>query len=151
MYKSLDIKDIFTIFHDGCIADYKILNKDLLLVIEISYLAELIDASFKFIHLKLIDLKAIHFEPWTGSISEIRDVPLIFSYDLCIVSTEKNPKDITIVHCNSYKRDQVDFEGGKLVIDCNDYLLTDQVGNSLTIEYLKELSSRYWNDFGNKN
>lgn len=151
MGKNQDIKDIFTIFHDGCIKDYECVDNDLKLTMEINFLAELMDKTYEFINLILFNVNSFYFEPWTGSITQITDKETIFGFQLCVVSTEFDENNNVVVHCNCLENDHVDFEGGKLIIECDDFSLTDQVGNPLTLNQLKELSSHYWNDiFGNE-
>ena len=146
MSKKEDIKDIFSILHDGCIEEISVESTRLRLKVNIQYLAELVDKSHECITLILKYVKAATFEPWSEENVIISDLDAISSLELGIISSEINQEDKIVVHSNCLGSKNTEFEGGKLIIDCQGYEILDQMGNLLSLKQVKELSTHYWND-----
>ena len=146
MSKIQDIEDIFSIFHDGFIEGYQIDSDTVDLKIGIQYLAELIDEKYEYLNLKLLGVESIKYDAWTDEPYVMTDWDAIFDLGIEVLSTETNNKGQLIVHSNCDNAPNDSFKGGKLIIKCSDYKLSDEANNSLTTNQLKELSSYYWNE-----
>lgn len=127
------IEDIFSIFHDGYIEDYQIDSDTVDLKIGIQYLAELIDKEHEYLNLRLLGVESIKYDAWTDELFILTDWNEIFNLGIEILSTETNNKGQLIVHSNCDNAPNDSFQGGKLIIKCSDYKLSDEENNSLTI------------------
>ncbi|MCP4550825.1 MAG: hypothetical protein GY834_02025 [Bacteroidetes bacterium] len=95
-----NICEVFSIFHDGDITYHEISGNNLLLEIEIQYLAQRIDETFiKFI-LTLNNICNISFEPWLDETDEgkviLTKLEEIFNPELEILSAEKQENKIKV-------------------------------------------------------
>ncbi|MCX2746153.1 hypothetical protein OO013_19900 [Mangrovivirga sp. M17] len=146
MSKIQEIEDIFNIFHDGTIDDIVIQSDKIDLLIEIQYLAELIDKKFEFFNLKLTGVELIEYDAWTDNSYKLTNWREIFELGISIINTETDSSGNVVVHSNCFDAPNDLFEGGNLIIKCRDYELFDELKNPITIERLKELSTFYWNE-----
>lgn len=146
MSKIQDIEDIFSIFHDGFIEGYQIDSDTVDLKIGIHYLAELIDEKYEYFNLSLLGIELIKYDAWTDEPFVMTNWNGIFDLGIEILSTETDNKGQLIVHSNCDDAPNNSFQGGKLIIKCSDYKLSDEESNSFTINQLKELSTYYWNE-----
>jgi hypothetical protein len=140
------MEDIFSIFHDGYIDDFKIESNRIDLKIGTQYLAELIHKQHEYINLSLLGVESINYDAWTDEPFVMTDWKEIFNLGIGILSTETDNEGKLIVHSDCDDAPNDSFQGGKLIIKCSDYKLSDEEGSNLTIEKLKELSSYYWNE-----
>ncbi len=144
-----NIRDVFSIFHDGTISNWDG-NKELLkLEIDCEYLAEKIDKSYKSFFIELENIEKLELNPWMNPInlpqkifSEIEEV---FQTSLEILSTEIE-NEIVKITCN---QDNLDFEycGGTLLLSCKNIKVFDQNLNELTIDEINKICEEYWNEF----
>ncbi len=143
-----DIRDIFSIFHDGGIVDCEgDLNK-LTLTIQCNYLAELINPNFENFYVDLIGITKLNFDPWMNPIDlkkiEFKSHEEFLKLDLEILSAEIKD-DFVLVSCNQHDTD-LDFCGGHLMISANDFRLYDHNKNILTIDELDSICRLYWDN-----
>ncbi len=152
MTATADIKDIFSILHDGTISAW-IGDKDLLtLTVDCEYLAERIDKSFDKFYLELIQVDKLELEPWTNPI----DLPTvvktgysdIFKAELEILSADIND-DVVIITCNQHDT-SFDYCGGNLTISCQTIKVFDQNKKELTIEQFGKICKNYWDEWSKK-
>lgn len=146
MNKIQDIADVFSIFHDGYIEDYQISSDAVNLKIGIQYLAELIDNNHEYLNLRLLGIDLIKYDAWTDEPFIMTDWKEIFNLGIEIISNEIDNAGQLIIQSNCDKAPNNLFQGGELIIKCTDYGLSDEEGNILTIDKLKEISSYYWNE-----
>jgi hypothetical protein len=147
-----DIRDIFSIFHDGVISAWTG-NKDLLtLTVDCEYLAERIDKSFDKFYVELSFIDKIELDPWPNPF----DIPTviktdlhdIFKAELEILSAEIKD-NVVVVTCNQHNTD-FDYCGGNLTISCRSIKVFDQSKNELTIEQLDKICNEYWDEWSQK-
>ena len=141
-----ELKIIFAIFHDGGIEKYIINESDISLEIGIEYLAELIDANFDKLNLNLYGVEIFEFEPWIDNPEKITDWKSILELNLGFLSAEINTSNEITLHCTCFNAPNDKFEGGKLILKCSNYKLTDELGNKITVERLIKVSTHYWNE-----
>lgn len=147
-----DIKDIFSILHDGTISAW-IGDKDLLtLTVDCEYLAERIDKSFDKFFLELKEIDKIVLDPWTNPVdlptvikTEFSD---IFKAELEIMSAEVKD-DFVLVTCLQFDTNY-DYSGGNLSISCKTIKVFDQNKNELTIDQFDTLCKSYWDEWSKK-
>ena len=141
-----DIRDIFSILHDGVILAWTG-NKDLLiLTVECEYLTKLIDKSFDNFYVELSIIDKIELDPWPNPF----DIPAIIKtelYDIFKAKLEilsaKIKDNVVVVDCNQHNTD-FDYCGGNLTISCQSIKVSDQSKNELTIEQLDKICNEYW-------
>ena len=152
MIATEDIRDIFSILHDGTISAWTGDKALLTLMVECEYLAERIDKSFDTFFVELSNIDRIELEPWTMPIdlptiikTEIAD---IFKAELEILSADIKD-DSVLVTCNQHDKD-FDYCGGNLTINCQSIKVFDQNKNELTIDQFGEICKNYWDEWSKK-
>jgi hypothetical protein len=149
--KKQEIEDIFSIFHDGGIESYSIISDAIHLKIGIQYLAHIINSEHKFINLSLLNVESLKFDAWSDEPLILTNWNEILDLDIEIHSAEIDSSEQIIVHTRCNNSTDNLFQGGKLIINCSDYKLTDEAEKNLTIDKLKDISRHYWNEiFGKK-
>ena len=142
-----DIRDIFSILHDGATSTWAGDKDFLTLKVNCEYLAERIDKSFKsfFVEFRQIDKLELH--PWMNPIAlpqilltEIKD---IFKAELEILSAVIED-DFVKITCNQHNLD-FDYCGGTLLLNCKKTKIFDQARRQLTIGEFDKISNDYWN------
>jgi len=148
-----NIKDIFNIFHDGGIARHEKHGTDIILHIEIQYLAERINKGYTTFRVRLFDVQNLVLEPWYDDHEKtepyFREHQEIFSPELEILSSEVIEKCIS-VSCNQSQPGH-GYCGGFLKIEITEATVQDQAGEYLSLEQLRNLSSSYWKEWSQKN
>ncbi|BDD01373.1 hypothetical protein PEPS_36530 (plasmid) [Persicobacter psychrovividus] len=147
-----NIRDVFSIFHDGGIVDCQgDLNK-LILTIQCNYLAELINPDFENFYVDLICVNKLDFDPWMNPIDlkkiEFKSHEEYLKVDLEILSSEIED-DYVLITCNQHDTD-LDYCGGNLIISANDFRLFDHNKNVMTIEELESICRLYWDKFSKR-
>ena len=144
-----DIRDLFSILHDGTISAWTGNNDSLTLTVDCEYLAERIDKSFDKFYIDLIKVNKLELEPWTNPIdlttitkTEYAD---IFKAELEILSADVKD-DIVVITCNQHDTN-FDYCGGNLTMSCQAIKVFDQNKNELTIEQFGEICKKYWDEW----
>ena len=147
-----NLRDFFSILHDGTISAWAGDKNMLTLTIDCQYLAERIDESFEKFYLELFNLDKLELTPWTNPV----DIPTVIKTDLeDVFKTEleiisADIKDnMVVVKCNQNNTD-FDYCGGDLTISCQTIKFCDQHKNDLTIEQFQEICKNYWNEWSKK-
>ena len=144
-----DIRDIFSILHDGTISAWTGDQNVLTLTVECEYLAECIDKSFDTFYVELINVDVIELDPWTNPndppIPVMTDYADIFKADLGILSADVK-EDSVVVTCHQHDSD-FDYIGGNLTISSQAIKILDQRKNELTLDQLGEICKNYWDEW----
>jgi hypothetical protein len=148
MTESNNIRDIFTILHDGIITDFSGDKNLLTLKIECQYLAERIDKSFVNFFVELTQIKDLYLTTWPNPfdlpISTLSDLNDIFKAKLEILSVEKK-ENLIIIACNQNDT-SLNYCGDNLTISCNSIKVFDQNKKELKINEFDILCNSYWNE-----
>jgi hypothetical protein len=147
-----DIRDIFSILHDGGISACTCDKNLLILTVECQYLAERIDKSFDRFYVELRQVDEFCFATWPNPI----DLPVrtltepsdIFKAELEILSADIKEEKV-VVACNQHDTD-LDYCGGNLTIVCETIKVYDQNKNELTIAALDKICNDYWHQASKK-
>jgi len=147
-----DIRDIFSILHDGTISACTG-DKDLLtLTVDCEYLAERIDKSFDKFYVDLIKVNKLELNPWTNPIDlptiTKTDYSDIFKAELEILSADIKD-DVVVITCNQHDT-RFDYCGGNLTLSCQAIKVFDQNKNELTIDQFGEICKNYWDEWSKK-
>jgi hypothetical protein len=144
-----EIKDIFSIFHDGTIEGWSGDKNKLILKISCQYLAERIDKSFDYFFVELVNVTKLDLEPWMRNENdqailktELEDV-FKASLEICFADLVNDYVSIT---CNQDDRD-LDYCGGNLLIGASTVEVYDQNRNKLSLEALGGVCKAYWDEF----
>lgn len=147
-----DIKDIFSMLHDGGISAWAGDKSKLTLTVECQYLAQCIDKSFDKFFIELRQVKDLSLETWQNPfnlpVKILTEPSDIFKTELEILSAEIKDEKIVIA-CNQYDRD-FDYCGGNLIIACHSIRVFDQNRNELTIDEFSKICSHYWDEWSKK-
>ncbi|WP_291116977.1 hypothetical protein [Flavobacterium sp. UBA6135] len=148
MTANQDIRDIFSILHDGRITAWSGDKYSLTLTVDCEYLAERIDKSFDKFFVELTELDELFLLTWPNpfdlpvqTLSELND---IFKAELEILSADIKDGKV-IIACNQHDTD-FDYCGGNLIISCKTIKVFDQNRSELTIEEFDTICKSYWND-----
>ena len=143
------IANLFSIFHDGSICHTNIVNGNLVLQIEIPYLAKRINPTFKRFILCLSNIRGVRFTTWPSNSemqpSEIIDKDLIFRPQLEILEGVAIGDAIQVI-C-SVTSQNCDYCGGELYFQADFAHVTDEAGHPYSFSELCSLSSDYWEEW----
>lgn len=147
------ISQIFSVFHDGVITNYRNDKGSLTLEVEISYLAERVNPAFRKFEITLFEVKNVRFSPWLDN-PEISPRPWfelskIFVPELDILSGELENGQVRVV-CNQPAAG-VGYCGGDLYFDVEAAEVVDEAGMDYSIEALVSLSRGYWDEWKGRN
>jgi len=148
-----DIRDIFSIFHDGGIAAASIQANTLVLDIEIQYLAERVKPEYKGFKIYLYGFSDVEFSTWPSDLKsapeKIRDIQSIFSPELEVLEANLKENSIEVV-CNQHSS-AYDYCGGELSFQVDSAAVQDESGKFYTIDELDILCKDYWDEWASKN
>lgn len=147
-----DIKNIFSILHDGTISAWNGDKELLILTVDCKYLAEKIDKSFHKFYIELFKVDKMQLETWSNLI----DIPTIIKTDLTdifkakleILSADIKDEKVVIA-CNQHDT-SFDYCGGNLRISCQTIKVFDQNRNELTIDQFDKICNDYWDKWTKK-
>ena len=147
-----DIKDIFSILHDGTISAWTG-DKDLLtLTVDCQYLAEHIDKSFDSFYVELRQIDDLFLSTWPNPfdlpVQTLTEPSDIFKAELELLSADIKDRKVLIA-CNQNDT-AFDYCGGNLTISCKTIKVFDQRKNELTIEEFDKLCNDYWEEWSKK-
>jgi hypothetical protein len=147
-----NLRDTFSIFHDGGISGFTSSGQDLILDVEIMYLAERINPSYRVFRLTLRNARDIVFETWpkdsNAEPSKISSLSKIFVPELEILGCEVAGDDLKVT-CNQPSAN-CNYCGGTLFLKTDSASVTDESGKEYSIEELRQLSAGYWSDWEKK-
>lgn len=143
-----NIRDIFSILHDGIIIGYAGDRNLMTLKVDCEYLAKRINKSFDNFYIDLIQVDNLHFITWPNpfnlparTLTELND---IFKANLIILYADIK-EEAVVVSCNQ-NNENFDYCGGYLTISCKEIKIYDQNKNELTITTLDNICKSYWDE-----
>ena len=147
-----DIRDIFSLLHDGttstCTGDKNLLN----LKVNCEYLAERIDKSFDSFYVECGQIDKIEFHPWMNPADVpqtlLTDIKDIFKAELEILSADIE-NDYIKISCNQHDTD-FDYCGGMLLLSCRTIKIFDQEKRQISIDKFGDICKDYWDCFSQK-
>ncbi len=147
------INEIFSIFHDGEIIHSEKKDNNLIISIEIQYLANRINPEYIKFDLVLENIENLNFSTWPNNPeleSEIiTDIDLIFKPELQILSSEIK-ENLIFVAC-SQSSHEFEYCGGNLELKAQYAIVNDESGKVYLLKELNKLSNEYWDEWSNKN
>ena len=152
MIETENIRDIFSMLHDGVISAWTGNKNSLTLRIECQYLAERIDKSFERFYVELTQVDVLFLSTWPNSLdlqTQILTKPSdIFKAELELLSAEIRDGKV-IIACNQHDTN-FDYCGGNLTVSCKTIKILDQNKNELTIDQFDEICKNYWDELSKK-
>ena len=147
------ISEIFSIFHDGIVSRYEVEGADLLLTVEISYLAERVAPTYTKFFVRLAGTAELRFSTWPSDLEsepqQIVEAGEIFHPDLDILESSVKNEHIEVA-CNQTS-EEYDYCGGTLSFRADTATVTDEAGKAYSVEELDQLCKAYWDDWARKN
>jgi len=148
-----NVRDIFSIFHDGTIRSCTLNEGDLTLDIEIEYLAARVKPEFRKFEVRLFGVSNVRFSTWPSDLKSdpvvITDTQQIFAADLEILEGNLKEDEIEVV-CNQHSLEFA-YCGGELRFRCLCAGVMDEGGRDYSIEELSALCEGYWDDWSREN
>jgi hypothetical protein len=148
-----NILTMFSVFHDGGISQCTKDNSTLQFNVEIQYLTERIDPSFKAFHIALYGVSDLSFTTWPDDAEAkpdtFTDIRTIFTPELEILSGEVE-NNLIKVACNQ-PLPNLGYCGGFLKLSATSAVVKDEAEKEYSIEELCSLSDGYWDEWANKN
>lgn len=143
-----NIRDAFSIFHDGEIKSWNGNFEKLTLTIECKYLAEKLNNSFSDFYFEFYHVKDLCFLSWSNQIdldsTTVKKIEDLFKLKLEILSSDINDGKVKI-DCK-HSDLSVDYYGGELFISSKEFHVLDQERHELSIDQLDEICNDYWNN-----
>lgn len=147
-----DIRDIFSILHDGGISAWAGDKELLTLTVECKYLAQRINKTFDRFYLDLSGIHKMELSTWPNPfhlpVTIKTDLADIFQAELEILSADIKGEAV-VIDCNQHDTD-FDYCGGNLTISCQTIKVFDQNKNELTIDQFDEICKGYWEEWSRK-
>ncbi len=148
-----NILTMFSVFHDGDIRHCTKENSTLQFEVEIHYLTERINPSYRAFRVTLYGVNNLSFTTWPDDAEAkpdtFTDIGTIFTPKLEILSAEAENSSIKVA-CNQ-PLSKLGYCGGFLKLNVNSAVVSDEAGKEYSIEELCSLSSGYWDEWANKN
>ena len=148
-----NIEAIFSIFHDGVISRHQVKGRELVLEVEIQYLAERINPTYRSFQVVLENVENIRFTTWSSGLKSeselITEPSIIFKPDLDILEGNIKEEQIQVI-CNQASSD-FEYCSGELYFSATSAIVTDEAGKSYSIEELDILCKGYWGEWATKN
>lgn len=145
------ISDIFSIFHDGTISEVLSKDGEIVLTVEIPYLAKRINPSFERFRVKLLGVKKLEFSTWPSDLKLapelLTEAETIFTPQLEILEGNIEEGRIEVV-CSQHS-EAFEYCGGELSFEAQSAEVDDEAGKSYSIEELGEICEAYWNAWEN--
>jgi hypothetical protein len=143
------VAQVFSIFHDGVIERAHGERSDLVLSVEIEYLAGRLAPPMRTFTVRLRAVEALDFTTWpndaTAAPVVLKDVDAIFSPELDILSGEVVDGRVH-VSCNQAEPGYA-YCGGDLRFRAAAAEVFDERGAAYSLERLAELARGYWDDW----
>ncbi len=96
-----NIEAIFSIFHDGVISRHQVKGGELVLEVEIQYLAERINPTYRSFQVVLENVENIRFTTWSSGLKSeselITEPSIIFKPDLDILEGNIKEEQIQVI------------------------------------------------------
>ena len=141
-----NIRDIFSIFHDGTIIKWGKQGSGIEIIVEIPYLTQIICKSYEWFSITLYDVNQMDFETWphAGTVKPwvIKNLNDIFKPELEILSAELE-NNLQKITCNQHST-EFEYCGGHLRFSCIDATVRDPSGKEYSIEDLDKICNEYW-------
>ncbi len=135
--------DVFRIFHDGSFAKVIRNQDDVELIIEIQYLAELINPNFSLFKVQLKNCTKLEYHEWGKEHSIIDDLNILGALYLDINGAEVIDNYISVT-CFCFSSDETC--GGDLVVVTQNILIFDENDQEVIFDKLYEIGKTYWNN-----
>ena len=141
-----NIRDIFSILHDGDISAWTGDENLLTLTVKCRYLAENIDKSFDRFYVELVAIDTLILTTWPNPfdlpVQTVNKLTDIFKAKLQVLSAEIKGEEV-VISCSQHDTAFV-YCGGNLTISCEAIKVYDQNKNELTLEQLDIICNTYW-------
>jgi hypothetical protein len=130
------------LFHDGTISTLERKLNDLIIQVNIPYLAEMLNSEYSCFTLTLSQCEEIYLQYWMSETMEF-DLETISKLELEI-NKAKNEDGYIQISCMISNPDIV---GGDLIIKTTGLKIADQNESEVTLSDLETLAKNYWNQF----
>ena len=145
-YGLQNIGEVFNLMHDGRITEARYDESELNLRVEIRYLAEVVDDSFKFFFVTLVNCRSMAFKPWDSDGTVMTDSTRIFDAKFDILEARVN-RNYVEISCTLTPESAMPYRGGEIIVSAGGIQVYDQDLNRVEVTDLKKISRRYWKNF----
>lgn len=147
-----ELAELFNILHDGVINEASFVDRDLLLTVQISHLAQRIAPNLTTFSVRLDRVEEMSFATWpkdSGAAPEVlRDVSAIFDPPLDILSGESADGYVQVV-CNQ-PSSGTRHCGGTLSLRASSATVCDQNRKQYSLAELAAIAHAYWEDWSER-
>ena len=144
-----ELAQLFSIFHDGVVTQPQASGDNLLLRVEISYLAERIQPGFTVFQVCLHRVEDLSFVTWPKDAAAapqiLHDIEDIFNPELDILSGDIAEDRVHVV-CNQASP-STPHCGGTLTFRAASAAVTDEKGTPYSLADLAIISRAYWDEW----
>jgi hypothetical protein len=132
--------DIFCIFHDGYFKQFNKIGNDIEFIVQIEYLAKIINPNFTIFKGLLKNCKRMEYEIKNENYTIIRDLDVLSKLNLEIGYAKS---DNLCIKVESYSDEEQC--GGNLIIVTENIIIFDESGQDILLNKLDEICKLYWN------
>lgn len=141
-----NIRQLFSVFHDGGIEAPHYLDGTLTFKVEISYLAQRINPKFRTFSVTLRGVETLSFSAWlddpaSGSVDPL--TALSQEPDILSASIESSVVEVVLNQSGV----GAGYSGGSLFLTCQSASVLDESGRECTLDELWALSEAYWTEW----
>lgn len=144
-----NLRDMFSILHDGVIVRYDSVAPNLELNVEILYLAQRVSPEYRGFRVVLQNARELSFTTWPSDLTsppaQIKSIPDIFAPELDVLGCEIENGALKVT-CNQ-SSPKWNYCGGELRLKADSATVTDAGGKEYSIEELGRLCDEYWNEW----
>ncbi len=134
------IKDIMTMFQESILEEMSLSESRLNFKLECSFLAKLINPDYKYFYGVFKGCNDVFFQPWDDEFNIISDIREVVALDLELLNVEREEDGYIKIYVNCKQC----FNGGNLLIKCEDLKIFDEDFQEMGLIDLTELSEKYW-------
>lgn len=137
------IRNVLLCFYEGFFEELSWNGRDLNIKVECSYLAELMNPSYKYFYGTIKNVKAFYFAPWDDEEGIISDVRELQNLKLDILGIELDETTLKI-----YSNCSHSYTGGNLFLEASAIRIYDEMFEELNPVLLQDLCEKYWEAVG---
>ena len=148
---------VFSILHDGVIVAHEWTDDALVLTVNILYLAELLDPSFRALTVRLDGVRDVRFRPWPKAVGaapeelHVRDdLRAVLAAEPDILHAKWDAGTARTTVDLNQGSPALDYYGGELSFACDAVIVSDPRGITRELTELSDVARRYWATFSDR-
>ena len=148
--------EVFSLLHDGVVVAHSWTAHTLTLTVNILYLAERLNPTYRALDIHLTGVSNVAFRTWPKdesppkTLTNRADLEALFAAEPDILSGSWNAETNRTTVVLNQSEPSLDYCGGDLSFESQAITITDPLGKTRSISDLVQAARAYWDDFGNR-